>query len=234
MIRHGETDYNRRRMMQGHSEQPLNDLGIQQAARLARRLGDFPIERIYSSDIRRAVMTSAIIAARLDRPILYEPLLRERDPGELTHQPYERTMEFFTDPDFNPPGGETQAVFDARVAAAFARLAELERLAKFKSGRGSHVSHVAVVTHGMVCSSFHKSVVADAGAETPAPFAWGNASLTMADYADGRWVVAQLGDTGHLDDLGAAPLGGSAEFIAGRGESRAAVVAPDAASRVGG
>ena len=38
LIRHGETDYNRERRMQGHGEVPLNDTGIAQVTRLAQRL----------------------------------------------------------------------------------------------------------------------------------------------------------------------------------------------------
>lgn len=221
LIRHGETDYNRRRIMQGHSEQPLNDTGVRQAGSLARRLTEFPIDLIYSSDIRRAAMTAVIIAAHIDKPVIYEPLLRERNPGALTHRPYEEVMEFFTDPEFQPPEGESQAEFDARVLRAFERLVELERERAREAPAEARPAHVAVVTHGMVCSSFLRSLKRPG--ETPEPFAWGNASLTIADRRGGGWEIARLCDTEHL--AGVAP---------GLSLPLAAAARMDAASSVGG
>jgi 2,3-bisphosphoglycerate-dependent phosphoglycerate mutase len=126
LIRHGETDYNRQMLVQGHAEIPLNDLGIRQAAQLARRFAGVRLDRIYASDLRRATMTAAILAANTGAPLLYDPGLRERDPGELTHKDYQESIRFFTDPAYEPPGGETHADFVARVRRTFEALIERE------------------------------------------------------------------------------------------------------------
>lgn len=126
LIRHGETEYNRTMKVQGHAEIPLNDLGIAQAARLARRFSGVRLDRIYASDLRRATMTAAILAAHTGAPLLYDPGLRERDPGDLTHKDYQESLRFFTDPAYEPPAGETHHAFLARVKKTFEALIERE------------------------------------------------------------------------------------------------------------
>lgn len=204
LVRHGETEYNRRRIMQGHSEEPLNDAGIRQCALLARRLEGEGIATIYSSDIRRAAMTAGIVAAFTGAPIEYEPLLRERDPGELTHLPYENSVPFFLDPEYRPPGGESAGEFDARVERAFARLVEIER------SRSEAPRRVAVVTHGMVCGSFIRAVARHPVAGG-ADLRWRNTSVTVAEF-DGAWRILSLSDASHLDghdfDPAPSPLSG--------------------------
>lgn len=126
LIRHGETEYNRTMKVQGHAEIPLNDLGIRQAAQLARRFTGVRLDRIYASDLRRATMTATILAAHTGAPLLYDPGLRERDPGELTHKDYQESIRFFTDPAYEPPGGETHRDFLVRVRRTFEALIERE------------------------------------------------------------------------------------------------------------
>ncbi len=62
LIRHGETAFNKDRVMQGHSPVPLNDTGIDQATRLGRRLAGMPLDHIYASDLKRTEMTAEILA----------------------------------------------------------------------------------------------------------------------------------------------------------------------------
>ncbi len=179
--------------MQGHSEVPLNDAGIDQAMRLGRRMADLPVDRIVSSDLRRAAMTACIVAAHTRKPLTWDEGFRERDPGELTNVPYEKAMHFFTDPDFDPPGGESVPVFTERVEDAFSRLLAEE---------GDSDQHIAVVSHGMVCGAFLRVCFGKTRDELVG-YRWPNTSLTIADY-DGSWTMVLQGDASHLDN-GAAP-----------------------------
>lgn len=192
LIRHGETDYNQRRMIQGHTEVPINQTGIDQATRLARRMSGVPLDIIYSSDVRRAAMTAAILSSHTGVRVAYEPLWRERNPGELIHKPYEECMEFFTSADFHPPGGESLGTFEDRVRSAATRL--LEQEASTAAQR-----HVAVVSHGMVCAAFLRTHFSDPAFQQPV-LRWRNTSLTIADYYDGEWRLITLSDASHLDE----------------------------------
>lgn len=61
LIRHGQTDYSLQNRYCGFSDPPLNNKGIWQAESLAARLKDLKVDRVYSSDLKRAYETAAII-----------------------------------------------------------------------------------------------------------------------------------------------------------------------------
>ncbi len=77
LIRHGETEWNRDRRIQGQTDVELSALGHEQARRLSLRLTREPICAIYSSDLARARQTAEPIAEALSLPIHETPLLRE-------------------------------------------------------------------------------------------------------------------------------------------------------------
>ena len=84
LIRHGETDWNKEKRIQGRLDIPLNERGREQAEALAARLASLPLERIYTSDLGRAQETTAIIIARQQTkqiPIVSTPALREGGYG---------------------------------------------------------------------------------------------------------------------------------------------------------
>ena len=81
LARHGETDWNRDGIWQGHGDPPLNELGRRQAAELAERMADVEIEALYSSDLRRAYETAEIVGRAKGVEITADPDLREMDVG---------------------------------------------------------------------------------------------------------------------------------------------------------
>ncbi|MDP5273818.1 histidine phosphatase family protein [Chengkuizengella axinellae] len=89
-VRHGVTDWNQKRIIQGHRDVSLNEKGRIQAAALGERLVGEEWDVIISSDLARAKETAAIIAERLSLKVSsYDERLRERFLGELeglTHQ----------------------------------------------------------------------------------------------------------------------------------------------------
>ena len=62
LVRHGETDWNLQRRVQGHSDTPLNDNGRAQALALADTLDDVELDAVYASDLARAFDTARILA----------------------------------------------------------------------------------------------------------------------------------------------------------------------------
>ena len=107
-IRHGETDWNRQQRFQGQIDVPLNATGVQQAARLAQRLAAEKHDRLFSSDLQRALQTAAPLAAAWQMPAVAVAGLREQgvkfviEPGiRFAGQVGEQATMFFKDPSGN-------------------------------------------------------------------------------------------------------------------------------------
>jgi 2,3-bisphosphoglycerate-dependent phosphoglycerate mutase len=141
LVRHGETDGNAARILQ-RPDVPLNERGMRQAEQLAQRLFARGFVHILCSDLLRARMTAAPLAALSGIAIEESPLLQERNFGDLRGVPYAELAEDPFGPDFVPPNGEDWPTFHARVADAFAFIV---------SRRRSVNGTLVVVTHGFVC-----------------------------------------------------------------------------------
>ncbi len=194
LIRHGETEHNRTQRVQGHGPVPLNATGIDQVTRLARRVAaETALDHIYASDLRRTQMTAEILAAHTRAPITYDPLYRERNPGDLSDLSYEEARAFFTELPYIPPNGEGVVVFLDRVRRAMDRIVELE---------GERNRRVALVTHGMFLRGFMHICL---GRDHLEVSTWRNSCLTIADYSpDAGWDVSTLACAAHLDEEGTA------------------------------
>jgi probable phosphoglycerate mutase len=194
LIRHGETVGNASRIVQRpHSEH--SPRGIAQAERLARRLAREGVARIVSSDLARAAATAEALRRVTGALLTFEPLLHERNFGDLRGTPYAELGFDMFEPDYAPPNGETWPVFHARVDRAWARV---QALAETAGG------HLAVVTHGLVCRSLAaRHLLLPAGESVP--LRWENTALTIVE-CPAPWRVRLLNCTAHLADLEAVPL----------------------------
>ncbi len=149
LIRHGETDWNRRQCFQGHLDVPLNERGLAQAERLGARLAAERIDALVVSDLMRTRQTAAPLAGQTKLVPSYTPTLREQAFGILeglsfedirVQHPAEFALWAKHEPDYALPGGaESRTLFHRRVIGA------LQQLATQHSGQ-----RLAVVTHGGV------------------------------------------------------------------------------------
>ncbi|TCS93857.1 histidine phosphatase family protein [Hazenella coriacea] len=93
LTRHGETEWNIEKKMQGRKNSPLTSLGIQQAQLLGNRLKETPIDLIYSSPSERAVQTAEIIRGERDIPVINDSNLLEMDLGAWEGQTFDKVKE---------------------------------------------------------------------------------------------------------------------------------------------
>ncbi|HET7342905.1 MAG TPA: histidine phosphatase family protein [Methylomirabilota bacterium] len=198
LVRHGETVGNAARIVQA-PDSPLSPRGRAQAERLARRLAPEGVARIVSSDLARAAATAECLGRVTGVAVLLEPLLQERNFGDLRGTAYaDMDFDMFA-PDYAPPAGETWPAFHARVDAAWRRV---QALAATTEG------HLAVVTHGLVCRSLAgRHLILPGGAA--APERWENTSLTIVAWP-APYRVHLLNCCAHLADLESAPDPGAA------------------------
>ena len=81
VIRHGETDWNIDKRLQGHIDIPLNEAGRRQVAALGEVLADEGIDAVFPSDLQRARATAQAVADAAGLPVGIDAGLRERCYG---------------------------------------------------------------------------------------------------------------------------------------------------------
>ncbi len=202
LARHGETEWNAIRRVQGWTDIPLSTTGEAQAERLAQRLDRFPLTAVYSSDLGRAVETARPAADRHGLSVLTLPELREKSFGDwegLTQADLERDFpdlwrRYHVERDFHAlvPGGETWPDVHTRLAAA---------LRQILTAHPGPEETVLVVGHG---GSARVLILEALQAPLPTLLCLhlDNASLSRLDFqgsTDTRVVF--LNDTSHLESL---------------------------------
>lgn len=197
LVRHGETAWNAEHRIQGHLDIPLSPHGIRQAARLAERLADEPIEAIYSSPLVRARLTAEPLAGRTGVAITAEPRLCERSfgvfEGLTLNEIAARHPEGFRqwrerDPNWAMEGGESGRTLIDRVLAALHDIVERHR-----------GGTVLAVAHGGVLDVVYRAARGLAW-HAPREHQMLNASVNRlrAETPPLALAIIEWGDTTHL------------------------------------
>lgn len=182
VVRHGQSVSNLEKRFTGQFETPLTELGHAQAEATARFLDAYRIDRIYASDLSRAMETARHTATRQGLEIIPERGFREINAGLWETQPYaylretypESYEKWLTDLGLaHPDGGESTQELAARVFATLDRV--------LAENRGKTV---AVFTHAtpvrMLGCKWLEIPIEDAA---QVPFST-NASLSIVEYED--------------------------------------------------
>ena len=196
LARHGESDWNAQARWQGHADRPLTERGRRQADALAERLADIALDAVYSSDLRRASETAAVVAARQGLGVEVMPELREVDVGswcgltrEEAEERFPEGFERWRGGETGWDDGETYEEMSERVLAAVRRIADAH-----PDGR------VLVVAHGGPIRAIHASALAvEVDAYRRVRPVEPNARLSAVRADDGR--VSELVPSSRLDEL---------------------------------
>jgi probable phosphoglycerate mutase len=151
LIRHGQTDWNLQRRLQGHTDVPLNEFGRTQSRALKEILSKHEIEAFFSSDLIRAIETAELARHREEIPVIIEAGLREAALGEAEGlyfedlhlkfpDAYKRWLSTDERDDFAFPGGETKSEHRVRLQKA------LESV--FETLESKNLKKIGIVTHG--------------------------------------------------------------------------------------
>lgn len=199
LIRHGETDWNAERRLQGHLDIELNAEGVRQAALLAEALRGEHLDAIFSSDLRRARQTAQAVAGTRNMPVQIETDLRERCYGAFEGLRYAEIGARFPQAhqqmlaramDARYPAGvnvaETLREFSARSVAALMRLLEKAEHRK-----------IAVVTHGGVLDCLNRAA-RGVDFSQARDFEIPNAGINRLLWNGRKLRIAQWGDVAHL------------------------------------
>lgn len=211
LMRHGETDWNLERRLQGHLDISLNPAGQRQAKALARSLDDTPLDAIFCSDLQRAQQTAAPLVSGRSIALQLDTGLRERCYGALEGLRYPEAAERFPeayaalmgrDIDVRYPTGvnvaETMREFSERAVSALLRVL----------GRGNF-RRIAVVTHGGVLDCIYR-FAHQLPLDQPRSCDIFNASINRLSW-NPEWTqplrVDGWAEIAHLDDLSLDEIG---------------------------
>lgn len=148
ITRHGQTEWNVQKRMQGHQDSALTPLGVQQAQWLSRGLLHVELDAVYASSSPRALRTAELIRGDRDLPLTACDEFKEigmgiwegRDSGELQLRYPEQHRHFWGNPDqFSVEGSETFAAVQERA------LGKLREIIDLHAGGA-----VLIVTHTVV------------------------------------------------------------------------------------
>ncbi|MFN3749744.1 MAG: histidine phosphatase family protein [Thiobacillus sp.] len=198
LIRHGETDWNVERRIQGHLDIPLNDTGRAQALAMAFNAAHQRFHAIYSSDLARAMETAQSLAQREDHVVRPLPQLRERHYGifqgltvaeAAARHPEAHARYRVRDPDYDFETGESLRTFAARVADGIAWLV-----------RHHPGQTLAAICHSGVLDIVYRRATGRP-LSAPRDFKIPNCALNWFRF-DGRgWHLEAWGDRHHLHDV---------------------------------
>ncbi len=197
LVRHGQTEWNSHGRWQGHADVPLDQTGREQAVAIAQRLArqtEWAIDTIISSDLHRAKETASTIGKAINRPLILDPIWRERDMGDfsgLTREQIRTAYPGVLEAERKVlgliiPNGETGNHFWNRGAEAIAKVTR-EHAGKT----------VLVVSHGGI---LHVTVAGLLGMPRKhfGRLRFGNTSLSVMTFGEDQPRLHLLNDTSHL------------------------------------
>jgi broad specificity phosphatase PhoE len=195
LIRHGETDWNTSGRWQGLLPVDLNDVGREQARRLAAVLQREAIDAIYTSDLSRAEETARIVGTVLGLVSSADARLRELNIGlfqgltldEIKQRYSQEYAAFMAEPiTYVLPQGESRRLLAARIMAAWHEFVNRP-----------DTRRIAIVTHGGAVKMLLSALFPAKSAEfqiMDIP----NTSITILSCHDNEWKIHDLANVMHL------------------------------------
>lgn len=191
LVRHGRTALNARSALQGHINVPLDEVGHDQALRVAHAVKSTSnVTTIISSPLTRATQTANAfgLPVRIDERFI-ELNYGEFDGLAMADVPADVWHEWRSNEQFRPPGGESLVDLDRRVHEALSELSEVAR-----------TRDVVVVSH---VSPIKSAVVWALGGDPSMTWrcSLDRASVTRIGFGANGPTLVSFNETGHLDEM---------------------------------
>ncbi len=202
IFRHGETDYNVQKRMQGYLDIPLNANGIAQAQDLAHKLSYIKLDCIYSSPLSRAMETAKIVAQHNNIKVIPKNGLSEWNLGtfcghivRLTEDPKDTPLNLSSDivyvpralikdDDFIPEKGESYNMFKKRILETMMEI--MKNTAAKNIGIASHSGVVKVLIQEFTNWKLERGGMPNAGYFK---MQWDNKQFSVPEKPN--WLIAQ-------------------------------------------
>lgn len=190
-IRHGETQYNVEKRMQGFCDSPLTEKGIAQAKAVGKGLADIDFVAAYSSNSQRVLDTAKYAIADRNIPLFVDKRLKEMNFGALEALLEEEIFEKFgnvleslfslEDLDASAPEGESYSQLFTRTQNAIKEVID---------SHASEECNILIFSHGVTIGNYIRLVTNSK--EYPIH---DNCSVSVVSYINGQPLVEKIADT---------------------------------------
>ncbi|KAB8134705.1 histidine phosphatase family protein [Gracilibacillus oryzae] len=184
-VRHGETDWNAAKRIQGVTDIPLNEKGKRQARECRDYLQSENWDVLISSPLQRAKKTAEIINEVLQLPLYVMDDFIERSFGDAEGMTVAEREEKF--PDGNYPNHETKEALEERVHKGMAKLLE-----------NHPEKRILLVAHGAVINTI-LSIYSNGEIGSGKTLLM-NACLNNLEYAEEQWKIHNYNVIDHLTE----------------------------------
>ncbi len=198
LIRHAEAEGNYYRRIQGQWDGGITPRGFRQIDALALRMRDIPLDALYSSDLRRTMLTAQAIQQYHDLPLTTDPRLREvhmgvwegMSWGDVIHA-YGQQYEYFSsNPDlWHIEGAEDWNSLRERMYTAITDIA-----ARHEGGS------VAIVSHGTAIRALMCKLLNVPGKDIHSVPHGDNTCITLLEVDGGSVRICYACDNTHLSE----------------------------------
>ncbi|MES9766748.1 histidine phosphatase family protein [Bacillus altitudinis] len=183
LVRHGETDWNAAKRIQGRTDIPLNDTGKWQAEQTGLYLKDAHWDVVISSPLSRAKETAHLILQHVHAPLVIMDDFIERDYGDAEGMSFEERQKLF--PNKQYPNMEPLSALQDRM---------LEGIEKVRATYPDQ--RVLIVAHGAAIHALLTSLADEQMGIQNTRLV--NACLNYVEWTDGEWKVNDYNVVSHL------------------------------------
>ncbi|QGQ45450.1 histidine phosphatase family protein [Metabacillus sediminilitoris] len=194
-VRHGETQYNVERRMQGFCDSPLTEKGILQAKSVGKGLSNIPFIAAYSSDSQRVQDTAKYAIGDRDIPLVIDKRLKEMNFGVLEALLEDEIPKlhgdaleklFSLDINASAPEGESYAQLFTRTEEAVKEIVEKH---------ASEGGNILIFSHGVTIGNYIIQVTKSKEFQVHE-----NCSVSVISYENGQLNVEKIADTSYRNE----------------------------------
>ncbi len=184
IFRHGQTDWNAKRRIQGHTDIELNEEGRSQARELKEKIAGLGIQEVFSSDLKRAFETASIAFPSLN--IIKKDDLREAHFGKAEGRIFTEVIEEFGEDYFKTH----PKYWDLRIEGSETKRECIERVwtALNEVAASTSSTHIGISSHGGVIRNIVHSLLPPDSEKVEIP----NCCVYHLTFTDEKWALVGL------------------------------------------
>ena len=200
IVRHGESTANGKGFFAGHIDIPLSERGREQAEATAKYINEYySVDKIYSSDLKRAFYTAFPLSEKLGKVVNTDKNLREIFAGKWQGKTFDELQRDY----FETYGVWLNDIGNAQPNDGESTKELSERICNYidKIARDNDGKTVVIVTHATPIRALLCKILTGDVREMK-NISWvSNSSLTKIEYDNGNYKVIEVGTDSYLDKM---------------------------------